>query len=121
MNQNIKNTSWTDRIRSKDQERKTDSTEVSQSLPLNNSFESSMDSQFSYAHSNKSSISFESIQTTERLLDKLDLSLEDELILQEALLEEENALRNSQLSQANGPTLCLSLIHIYYKYIKGIF
>ncbi|CAI4037250.1 hypothetical protein SMKI_02G1180 [Saccharomyces mikatae IFO 1815] len=107
MNQNIKNTSWTDRIRSKDQERKTDSTEVSQSLPLNNSFESSMDSQFSYAHSNKSSISFESIQTTERLLDKLDLSLEDELILQEALLEEENALRNSQLSQANGPTLCM--------------
>ncbi|CAI7041534.1 BEM_collapsed_G0002190.mRNA.1.CDS.1 [Saccharomyces cerevisiae] len=66
-----------------------------------------MDSQFSYAHSNKSSISFESIQTTERLLDKLDLSLEDELILQEALLEEENASRNSQLSQTSGPTLCM--------------
>lgn len=89
MNQNLKNTSWADRIGSDDQERKANSSEVSQSPPPNNSFESSMDSQFSYAHSNKSSISFESIQTTERLLDKLDLSLEDELILQEALLEEE--------------------------------
>lgn len=107
MNQNIKNTSWADRIRSDDQERKAKSTEVLQSPPPNNSFGSSMDSQFSYAHSNKSSISFESIQTTERLLDKLDLSLEDELILQEALLEEENASRNSQLSQTSGPTLCM--------------
>lgn len=107
MNQNLKNTSWADRIGSDDQERKANSSEVSQSPPPNNSFESSMDSQFSYAHSNKSSISFESIQTTERLLDKLDLSLEDELILQEALLEEENASRNSQLSQTSGPTLCM--------------
>lgn len=67
-----------------------------------------MDTRFSYANSNKSSISFESTQTTERLLDKLDLSLEDELLLQEALLEEENASRNSQLSQTTvGPTLCM--------------
>ncbi|CAI4055103.1 hypothetical protein SKDZ_02G1140 [Saccharomyces kudriavzevii ZP591] len=107
MNQNIKNTSWRDRIESPNQQIRSSSAEVSQNPPPNNSFESSMDSQFSYAQSNKSSISFESIRTTERLLDKLDLSLEDELILQEALLEEENASRNSQLSQTIGPTLCM--------------
>ncbi|CAI1811576.1 hypothetical protein SEUBUCD646_0B01260 [Saccharomyces eubayanus] len=108
MNQNIKNTSRADRISSKDQQKKTSFEEVSQSPPRNNSFESSMDTRFSYANSNKSSISFESTQTTERLLDKLDLSLEDERLLQEALLEEENASRSSQLSQTTaGPTLCM--------------
>ncbi|CAI4056272.1 hypothetical protein SUVZ_02G1240 [Saccharomyces uvarum] len=108
MNQNIKNNSRADRISSKDQLKETSFKEVSQNPPLNNSFESSMDTRFSYANSNKSSISFESTQTTERLLDKLDLSLEDELLLQEALLEEENASRNSQLSHTTaGPTLCM--------------
>ncbi|AAS52694.2 AER010Cp [Eremothecium gossypii ATCC 10895] len=47
----------------------------------------------SLLHDQQSLISFDSIQTADRLLDKLDLSIEDELLLQQALREEEEERR----------------------------
>lgn len=54
---------------------------------------------------NVSVISFDSIQTTERLLDKLDLSNEEELLLQKAL-EERNEQQELK-SSAYNPSVCL--------------
>ncbi|AGO12364.1 AaceriAER010Cp [[Ashbya] aceris (nom. inval.)] len=54
----------------------------------------------SLLHDQQSLISFDSIQTADRLLDKLDLSIEDELLLQQALREEEEQRRiNAQEHQ----------------------
>ncbi|EDO19301.1 hypothetical protein Kpol_1036p44 [Vanderwaltozyma polyspora DSM 70294] len=50
-----------------------------------------------YKSANDSSVSFETILTTDRLLDKLDLTSEDEKLLQQALLEEEE--KKKQLNE----------------------
>ncbi|KAL3230621.1 Protein DSF2 [Nakaseomyces bracarensis] len=57
-----------------------------------------------FRHSNGSSLSLDSIKTAERLLDKLELSAGDELLLQKALQEEDKVrLENTK----KGPVVCL--------------
>lgn len=57
-----------------------------------------------FRYSNGSSLSLDSIKTAERLLDKLELSAGDELLLQKALQEEDKIrLENTQ----KGPVVCL--------------
>ncbi|CCE61517.1 hypothetical protein TPHA_0A04440 [Tetrapisispora phaffii CBS 4417] len=53
-----------------------------------------------YSNANVSLMSFDTIATTERLLDKLDLSVDDEEILQQALIEEETK-RNQSFKEFN--------------------
>lgn len=56
---------------------------------------------------NRSIISFETVQTNERLLDKLDLNAEDEALLQQALKEEEEKTRSQDIKKHNGPIICM--------------
>lgn len=57
---------------------------------------------------NQSMLSFETVQTNERLLDKLELSVEDEALLHQALKEEEENSRARELrKQQNGPIICM--------------
>lgn len=60
-------------------------------------------------HENVSVISFDSIQTTGRLLDKLDLSAEEELLLQKALEESDQEKQREETSKVNRqkPSVCL--------------
>ena len=55
----------------------------------------------------KRQISIDSIKTTERLLDKLDLSTEDELLLQQALKEDEERRKQQQQQGQQKPVLCM--------------
>lgn len=60
-----------------------------------------------YMGTNRSMISFETVQTNERLLDKLELNAEDEALLQQALKEEEEKSRNLEIKQYSGPIICM--------------
>lgn len=68
----------------------------STSNSINNSTSNSI-STFAYFNSNASVISYDSILTNERILDRLDLSPDDEVLLQQVLKEE-------KLQQLDGPT-----------------
>lgn len=65
------------------------------------------ESQHPYKKTNHSVLSFETVHTAERLLDKLDLSAEDEALLQQALQEEEERNREYQRKQQKGPIICM--------------
>ncbi|SCU85287.1 LANO_0C03862g1_1 [Lachancea nothofagi CBS 11611] len=56
---------------------------------------------------NDSIVSFESIKTTERLLDRLELSADDERLLQQALKEEEEARRQGYRNTREKRVVCV--------------
>lgn len=60
-----------------------------------------------YRGTNHSLLSFETIATTERLLDRLDLSLEDEKLLEQALAEEEEKKKTLSNNHVNAPTVSM--------------
>lgn len=74
---------------------------------FNGSFQYQDDSQSIFQGTNQSILSFDTIQTTERLLDRLDLSAEDEMFLQQALKEEEEKNKDHTSKQSQGPILCM--------------
>ncbi|QLG71890.1 hypothetical protein HG535_0C02400 [Zygotorulaspora mrakii] len=72
-----------------------------------NSWTNQDDSNSIYQGTNQSIFSFETIQTNERLLDRLALSAEDELFLQQALKEEEEKNKDCLKKQSTGPIICM--------------
>lgn len=70
---------------------------------------------------NHSMLSFETVQTNDRLLDKLDLSIEDEALLHQALKEEEEKSRAFELKQQqNGPVICMPASQFRSLRMKGL-
>ncbi|QLL34437.1 hypothetical protein HG536_0G02990 [Torulaspora globosa] len=70
---------------------------------------------------NQSMLSFETVQTNQRLLDKLDLSVEDEALLHQALREEEENSRIQELrEQQNGPIICMPASKFPSLRMKGV-
>ncbi|QLQ80356.1 hypothetical protein HG537_0D03570 [Torulaspora globosa] len=70
---------------------------------------------------NQSMISFETVKTNERLLDKLELSVEDEALLHQALKEEEENIRARELrKQQNGPIICMPASKFRSLRMKGV-
>lgn len=73
-----------------------------------------------YMGSNRSMMSFETIQTNERLLDKLELDAEDEALLQQVLKEEEERRKKLEIKQHNGPVICMPASQFPSLRIKGL-
>lgn len=70
---------------------------------------------------NQSVLSFETVRTNERLLDKLDLSVEDEALLHQALVEEEENSRAFELrQQQRGPVICMPASKFPSLRMKGL-